>query len=54
MMTTEYRIGNAIVRIHGQADQEKIKAATERFLKKVEASKRAKKKGGVDNVQQNG
>lgn len=49
-MTTEYRIGRAIVRIHGTPDQEKFKAATERFLKKVEASKRAKKKGGVVNV----
>ena len=53
-MVTEYRIGKAIVRIHGIADQEKIKAATERFLKKVEASRRAKKKGGVENVRQNG
>lgn len=32
---TEYKVGNAIVRIHGSVDQEAIKAATESFLKKV-------------------
>lgn len=41
---TEYKIGNAVVRIHGTADPETIKAATEKFLKKVEAAKRKKEK----------
>ena len=41
---TEYKIGNATVRIHGSADQEKIKAATTAFLKKADAAKRRKEK----------
>lgn len=40
---TEYKIGNATVRIHGSADQEKIKAATTLFLKKVDAARRKEK-----------
>lgn len=36
----EYKIGNAIVRIHGSVDREKLKAETERYLKKVEAQKK--------------
>lgn len=39
---TEYRIGPAIVRMHGQPDKEKVKAATEKFLNKVVASKKQK------------
>lgn len=38
-----FKIGNATVRIHGAVDQEKIKAATEKFLKKVEAHKKKQK-----------
>ena len=41
---TEYRIENAIVRIHGEADKEKIKAATERFLKQIEKKNKEKRK----------
>lgn len=41
---TEYKIGCATVRIHGEVDQEKIKAATTTFLKKVEAERRRKGK----------
>ena len=41
---TELKIGNAIVRIHGKADQENLKVATERFLKRVEAAKKKAKK----------
>ena len=41
---TEYKIGPAIVRIHGEADREKIKAATERFLKQIEKKKKENKK----------
>lgn len=44
---TEYKIGRAIVRIHGKPDQEKVKAATERFLKKVEEAKRKAKKNNT-------
>ena len=38
---TEYKIGCATVRIHGEPDKEKIKAATEIFLKKVEKHKKS-------------
>lgn len=41
---TEYRVGNAVVRIHGEADQEKLKAATEKFLKKVHTARKQKRK----------
>ena len=44
---TEYKIGPAIVRIHGEADTEKIKAATERFLKQIEKRKRRKESEGL-------
>ena len=44
---TEYKIGSATVRIHGNADQEKTKAATTIFLKKVIA---AKKKASKNNT----
>ena len=37
-----YKIGNAIVRIHGQADQENLKTATEKLLKHVIYKKRKK------------
>lgn len=40
----EYKIKNATVRIHGSVDREKLKAETERYLKKVEASKKKKEK----------
>ena len=42
---TEYKIGAATVRIHNEpADMEKFKAATARFLKKVEKQRRRKAK----------
>lgn len=40
---TEYKINNATVRIHGETDKEKIKAATERFLKQIEKKKKQSK-----------
>ena len=40
----EYKIGSATVRIHGEANKEKIKAATEKFLKQVEKKKKEKQK----------
>lgn len=39
---TEYKIGPAIVRMHGQPDREKVKAATEKYLKKVVQTKKQK------------
>ena len=44
---TEYKIGPAIVRMHGQPDREKVKAATEKFLNRVEQIRReqARKEG---------
>lgn len=41
---TEYKIGNAVVRIHGEADQEKLKTATEKFMKKVHKIRKQKRK----------
>ena len=37
----EYKIGRATVRIHGAADHDKIKAASERFMKRVIAARKA-------------
>jgi hypothetical protein len=36
----QYKIGPAIVRIHGDYDLEKVKAATTQFLKKAEAQRK--------------
>lgn len=36
----QYKIGPATVRIHGTADREKIKAASERFMKRVVAARK--------------
>lgn len=33
---TEYRIGRAIVRIHGEPNRENLRAAAEKFAKQVE------------------
>lgn len=40
---TTYNIGRATVNIHGAVDQEKVKAATIKFLKKVERARREKR-----------
>lgn len=40
---TEYKIKNATVRIHGNADPEKVRSATEKYLKKVVRSKKNEK-----------
>ena len=39
-----YKIGNATVRIHGNIDPDKLKAATVEFLKSVERQKKNKEK----------
>lgn len=36
----EYKIGRAIVRVHGTADPDRLRAATEKFLKKATAQKK--------------
>lgn len=40
---TEYRTDKAIVRVHGQANMERVKGASETFLKKAEKQRREKK-----------
>lgn len=41
---TEYKIGNATVRMHGTPDREKLEAATVRMLKKARQCKKRKEK----------
>ena len=45
----QYKVGNAIVRIHGSAEPEQLKAASEKFMKKVMKCKKEKRKAGVEN-----
>lgn len=46
---TEYRTGNAIIRVHGTPDMDKVKAASEQFMKRViSARKKAAAQGGGD------
>lgn len=47
---TEYRVGNAIVRMHGTPDLGKVRAAAEQFLKEVEKQRR-QKAGGEQNAE---
>lgn len=37
-----YKIGDATVRIHGQANQENLKSATEKLLKRILCAKHKK------------
>ena len=39
----EYQIGRAMVRIHGEANPEKVKEAFTSYMKKVEKQRRRKK-----------
>lgn len=41
---TEYKINNAVVRIHGEVDNDRLKTATEKFMKKVLKCRREKEK----------
>lgn len=41
---TEYKFEKCRVRIHGEADQEKIRTATEKFVKGVIKCRKAKSK----------
>lgn len=45
----EYQIGRATVRIHGEANTEKVKEAFTSYMKKVEKQKRRKKNGNAFN-----
>lgn len=40
----EFKVGCATVRIHGTVDEEKLKASTENFVKKVERNRKNGKK----------
>lgn len=42
MPVTEYKIGKAIVRMHGTPDREKVEAATVTLLKKARQCKKRK------------
>ena len=44
---TEYKIGNAIVRMHGTPDRGKLEAATLKFMKQVQLQKKRRKDAGV-------
>lgn len=46
----EYKIGRAIVRMHGTPDPENLKAATLKFMQKVEQKRRQQKKEGNSNA----
>lgn len=43
-MASEFKIGCAIVRIHGECTKENLKSASERFLKKALKQKKEKRK----------
>lgn len=43
----EYRFGNATVRIHGEYEINKLKSATEKFLKKAEAQRKRVQKSNT-------
>jgi hypothetical protein len=47
----QYIIGKAVVRLHGSTDQERLKAATKKFLKKAERIRNEQNKK-KDTVQQ--
>lgn len=51
---TEYIIGKAKVRVHGSPDPDRLKEATEKFLKKAEIQrKRCSKSNTVKNPPEN-
>ena len=41
---TEYKINNAVVRIHGDVDHDRLRTATEKFMKKVLKCRRTREK----------
>ena len=44
MAVTEYKIGRAIVRIHGDFDMDRVKTATERLVKQDMKRKKARER----------
>lgn len=44
----EYKIGPAVIRMHGKPDRERLKAASERFMKQVMQAKKKAAKAGKD------
>lgn len=49
----EYKYNNAIIRITGDVDRERIREATIKFMKKVEIEKRKQTKGKIQNGDSN-
>lgn len=47
---TEYKVGCATVRIHGQVDQAAIKAATERYIKRCDEQRKRKAREAKRNA----
>lgn len=45
----EYKLNTATVRIHGNADSDNLKVATEKYLKKVIRSKKNEKENSKEN-----
>lgn len=41
-MAAEYKVGKATVRIHGEADREKVREATKRYVKKIAREENAR------------
>lgn len=49
----EYRINNAVIRVHGSYDPEKLRESTIRFLKQAQIQrkkKKAKQAGGKGEI----
>lgn len=51
---TEYKVNNAIVRIHGTFNDDALRIATARFLKQAERQRKNKKIGETANGRKNG
>ena len=47
----EVKVGCAVVRLHGTPDRERLKAASEQFMKKAIAARKKAKKAVNENVQ---
>lgn len=48
----EYKHGNATIRVHGEYDLEKVKAATVAFLKKAEEQRKRCSKSNTERNRQ--
>lgn len=54
MTVTEYKIGRAIVRIHGDFDVERVRTATERLVKQDMRRKKARERASESRHIQHG